>query len=79
MSTRSSNSWPNAIAGAGLRIVVAPAARARLKKADDRRQRNFELADGDVAFGEHGRGDVLGVTSALAPGTTTMVLSALAR
>ena len=37
---------------------------------------NLELADGDVALGEHGCGDILGVTSALAPGTTTMVLSA---
>ncbi len=33
ISTRSSSSRLNSIAGAGLRIVVAPAARARLKKA----------------------------------------------
>ena len=59
ISTRSSNSGPNMIAGAGLRIVVAPAARARLKERSDGGQRDLELADRDIAFGQHGRGDIL--------------------
>ena len=30
--------------------------------------RNFELADGDVAFGQHGRGDILGTDQRIGAG-----------
>ena len=68
MSTRSSNSCPKAIAGAGLRIVVAPTARARFEERGDGGQRDFKLADSDVAFGEKGAADVLCIHQSVGAG-----------
>ena len=78
MSTRSSNSWPTSIAGAGLRIVVAPAALARRK--------NVRIVGSGISnwltamspFASDGAETSWGPASALAPGTTTIVLSASA-
>ena len=69
---------PQAMAGAGLRIVVAPAARARSKKAliVGSGISNWLTATSPLASA--GAATSAALTSALAPGMTTMVLSALA-
>jgi hypothetical protein len=57
----------NSMAGAGLRIVVAPAARAREEGADGG-QRYLELADRDVAFGKQRGGDIGGADQRIRAG-----------
>ncbi len=78
MSTRSSSSRPNLVAGAGLRIVVAPAARARLKNAAIVGSGISNWLTAMSPLARTGAPTSSALTSALAPGTTTMVLSALA-
>ncbi len=77
-STSASSSGPTARAGAGLRMVVAPVARARWKNAEiaGRGISNWLTATSPLASGAAATSAAS--TSALAPGMTTMVLSALA-
>ena len=78
ISTRSSSSAPHSIAGAGLRMVVAPTARARLKKAPIAGSGISNWLTAMSPFASTGEATSATLTSALAPGMTTMVLSALA-
>ena len=48
--------------------MVAPAARARLKNAAIVGQRDFELADRDVALGEDGGADIVGADQRIGAG-----------
>src|SRR6476659_2099325 len=79
MSTRSSSSCPKAIAGAWLRIVVAPTARARLKNAVMVGSGISNWLTAMSPLARTGPPTSSAFTKALAPGTTTMVLSALAK
>src|SRR2546421_8374817 len=78
MSTRSSNLRSNDSAGAGLRIVVAPAVRARSKKASIVANGISNWLAAISPFSSITPATSAASTSALAPGITTIVLSAFA-
>src|ERR1700692_596205 len=77
ISTRSSSSRPNAVAGAGLRIVVAPAARARWKKTVTAGSGISNWLTAMSPFASAGATTSAALTNALAPGMTTMAVAGI--